>query len=290
MTNLTDVKPSDFERVMIFGAPKTGKTQLAVQLAEHFNITFVDLENGHNTLYQLPIDWQKRINLINLPDTRSFPVAAETCPKIVKATSAIQICDLHGKVDCMKCRKVEGAVFSTFDPTVLTKDDIVIFDSATQLSNSIIAHITKDENEVYKLDFDDWAASWALMDVFYSHIQQAKFHCIVITHEIDAKLEEKGKSQLVPVSGTRNFSRNVGRYFDHIVYCQRKNMKHVFTSMTTDHVGILTGSRTNVDLQKMETPSLLDIFQQRIGKPKVIAPSSGVKTLNKLSAVLDNKP
>lgn len=289
MTNLTLTKPSDYERVMLYGAPKTGKTNLAAQLAEHFRLTYVDLENGHNTLYQLPIEWQKKINLINLPDTRSFPVAAETCLKLVKATTVVEICDLHGKIGCMLCRKTEKAIFSTFDPTSFTKEDIIIFDSATQLTNSIIAHITRNEKEDYKLDWDDWGRLGGLMDMFYSHIQQAKFHCIVISHEADVKLEEKGKSQLVPVSGTRNFSRNVGKYFDHIVYCQRKNMKHVFTSMTTDHIGVLTGSRTNIDLQNMKEASLLDIFQQRISKPKLEFPSKGIKVLSKLSTVLKNK-
>jgi len=259
MPRLDTTLASAIKRAMIYGPPKSGKTLLAGGLAEKYNLWWFDLENGHDTLYQLPLAWQKNIQLIKLPDTRDFPIAAETCLKVVRATNAISICEKHGKVKCQLCIKSEAPI-TIFDPSTFTDRDVVVFDSSTQLSNSIIAHITKGKPDDYKLERDDWGNLGKLLDIFFSHVQNSPYHIVVISHEINAKLEEKGKESLVPVAGTRNFSRNVGRYFDEVIYCQRKNRKHIFASSTTWNSSVLTGSRHNVALEDTESPSLLQIF------------------------------
>lgn len=267
---LSETHATNRGSVMVYGAPKTGKTQLVGELAEHFNLIWVDLENGHDTLYKLPIEWQERITLIELPDTRDFPVAIETCLKLIKG-GAVSICDEHGKVKCMLCKKNDAA-FTTVDVNKLPKDSIIVFDSVTQLNSSAIAHITKDKPVDYKLDWDDWHHLGVLMEVFYSHIQQGRFNVVCISHEIEAETEGS-KRTLVPVAGTRNFSRNVAKFFGHVVYCERKLKKHAFLSMTTDAPNVLCGSRTDVDISKADKPSLLPIYKPELFKTsKVIVP------------------
>ncbi len=286
MAKLTTKAASKTHRVIVFGAPKTGKSLLAGKLAEYYKIIWVDMENGHETLFQLPESWQENIELINIPDTRSFPVAIETCLKMVKG--AVSICEEHGKVACMVCKRAETDImkadntadahkdlFIDVDLPNLGHNHLVVFDSLTQLSNSAIAHITKSQPDDYKLNYDDWGNLGKLLDIFLSHIQQAGYNVIVISHETEAETEGKKKT-LVPVGGTRNFSRNVAKYFDHVIYAERKNKKHVFASDTTYATNILTGSRTGarVEDQGDGEASLLPIF-----KPELFKVVEGVKKL-----------
>jgi len=277
MAKLNTKKSSQTHRVLVYGAPKTGKTQLAGDLAEHYDLLWIDLENGHETLFKLPESWQKRIELINLPDTRSYPIAIETCLKMVKGP--VSICEQHGKVGCMLCVKKEKEVckeqpkeehgdihdsfFTDIDLPHLDHNSVVVFDSLTQLTNSAIASIIKNEPDDYKLTYNDWGNLGKLLDIFLSHIQQAGYNVIVISHETEAETEGKKKT-LVPVGGTRNFSRNVAKYFDHVIYAERKNKKHMFASSTQYATNILTGSRTDVCMEEGDKPSLLAIFKPEL--------------------------
>ena len=268
MAKLSTKKHSNVHRCIIFGPPKAGKSLIAGKLAEFYKIIWVDMENGHEVLFQLPEEWQERVELVNLPDTRSYPVAIETVLKMVKGP--VDICEEHGKVGCMICKKNEAEFVHTDLPNMKDPECIVVFDSLTQLSNSAIAHITKKESDDYKLTYDDWGNLGKLLDIFLSHIQQAGYHCIVISHEVESETEGK-KKKLVPVGGTRNFSRNVAKYFDHVIYAEVKNKKHVFASSTTYNNVILTGSRTDTALETNDDGSLLPIF-----KPELYGSESNV--------------
>lgn len=250
---------SKSHRVLLFGPPKSGKTQLAGELSRSFNLLWFDLENGVDTLLKLPIEQQNRIEVISLPDTRTYPIAIETCLKAIKGGRG-KICELHGKWNCMSCSKVPEATPSVdICLSELPLDTIVIFDSLTQLTNSAIAHITKAQPEDYKMEFDDWANLGKLMDVFLSHVQQAGFHVVCISHETEVKMED-GKDKLVPTAGTRNFSRNTAKYFDEVIYCEVKNKKHAVGSSTTYSGNILTGSRSGIVLESAQSASLVPIF------------------------------
>lgn len=274
---LTAIAEALTHRVLLFGPPKTGKTLHALKLAEDgYKILYIGMENGHGVGKQLSAEAQGRIDIINLPDTRSYPIAIETCLKIIRG-SPVTICDEHGKISCFLCAKPGTPVEShksstTIELNTVGNDCIVVFDSLTQLVNSCISHISKDEKDEYKLDWDGWAIVGKLMDKFLSHIQQARYNVICISHEQDVDMED-GKKKLVAVAGTRNFSRNSAKYFDTVVYSEVKNKKHVLGSSTFYSGNILTGSRENVVLDGQEKPSLLPIF----------------KSTSKVSAITDAK-
>jgi hypothetical protein len=106
---------------------------------------------------------------------------------------------------------------------------------------------------------------------------------VCISHESEAEMED-GKTKIVPVAGTRNFSRNVAKYFDHVIYAQVSNAKHTFTSVTTQTMNIVAGSRTGIDMKL--TGSLLPIFTGEMGTP---AQSNGQKAAASLSSLLIKK-
>jgi adenosyl cobinamide kinase/adenosyl cobinamide phosphate guanylyltransferase len=248
-------------RVLLFGAPKSGKTQLAGELATQFNLIYFDLENGIDTLLKLPQESQNRVEVISLPDTRSYPIAIETMLKAIKG-GPVDICETHGKVSCAICKK-DSKSFTSLALNTLPLDTIVIIDSLTQLTNSAIAHITKSQPDDYKLEYNDWANLGKLMDTFLSHVQQAPFNIVCISHETEVEMED-GKNKLVPTAGTRNFSRNTAKYFDEVIYCEVKNRKHIAASSSTYANNILSGSRTGQVLETQVNASLIPIFKGEV--------------------------
>lgn len=255
---LSRKESSKSHRVLLFGPPKSGKTELAGKLSSKFNLIWFDLENGVDTLLKLPDSQKERIEVISIPDTRSFPVAIETCLKVIRGTRGF-VCEEHGKWMCALCKKDNKPVIE-IELNALPLDTIVVFDSLTQLTNSAIAHITKNQPEDYKLAYDDWGNLGKLMDVFLSHVQQAPFNIVCISHETEVQMEDDSL-KLVPTAGTRNFSRNTAKYFDEVVYCEVKNKKHIAASSTTYANKILTGSRTGAVLEAQPgNASLIPIF------------------------------
>ena len=280
---LTDKKLSRTHRVLVYGEPKSGKTELAARLAEKFNVLLFDLENGYETLLKLPKDWQERVEIISIPDTKVFPIAIETMLKVVTGAK-VDICDEHGKVSCALCRK-DGQTFSTVELNALSEDTIVIIDSLTQLSNSAMNHLTRNESDIYRPEWTDYRNQGQLLDKFLSQVQQAKYNIVCITHVVETELED-GKKKLVPVCGTTAFSRNTAKYFDHVVYCQVSNKKHNFASATTYANNVLTGSRTDVALEENKVPTLLDIFAEKntAGAAQAVAPIVADKTVPAVAA------
>jgi hypothetical protein len=259
--------------ILLFGPPKSGKSYLAGKLSSHKNLLWFDLEGGHNVLFQLPPEQQERIELIDLPDTRGFPIAIETMLKVIKG-SRVDICETHGKASCAICKK-DSSPFVTVELNALDNDTVVVVDSLTQLTNSAIAHITKNQPEDYKMEFDDWGNLGKLMDTFLSYVQQAPFSIICISHETEVDMVD-GKPKIVPTAGTRNFSRNTAKYFDEVFYCEVRNKKHVVGSSTTYANNILTGSRSGQVTEGNSEASLVPIFTgERIAQASVekVAPS-----------------
>lgn len=268
---LSDKKKATTQTVVIYGPPKCGKSETVGRLASHFKLLWFDLENGWVVLSKLPQALQDNIELISIPDTRSFPVAIGTMMKVLQG-KPVNICEEHGVVGCSLCIKA-GKPSTKVELNALTNDWIVVIDSGTQLTNSAIAHITKDKEVDYKLQTDDWGNLGKYMDFCLSHIQNASYNVVFITHETDLNTDEKAPERLVPVAGTRNFSRNMAKYFGHVVHMEVKNRKHIAASSTTYATNMLTGSRTDVELEKDPEINLLRIF-----KPELFPNEEPIKT------------
>ena len=273
---------SKSHRVLLFGPPKSGKSLLAGKLSSEFNLLWVDMENGHDVLFQLPTAQQEKIEIVSLPDTRIYPIAIETCLKLIRGSKG-SICESHGKWDCAVCKKDSAAIIQV-ELSTQALDTIVVFDSLTQLTNSAISHITKNQPDDYKLEYDDWAKLGKLMDTFLSQVQQAGFHVLCISHETEAEMED-GKNKLVPTAGTRNFSRNSAKYFDEVIYCEVKNKRHIAASSTLYSGNILTGSRSGAVLEGQVDASLIPIFKGEVPKQPMNLTTPGDKAVTQLSAL-----
>ena len=271
---LSDYQPSASRRILVYGAPKTGKTVLAGQLASHFNLKYVGLENGANSLITgVPKEFHKNIELIQIPDSREFPIAIETCLKLFTGAAGT-ICNKHGKWNCPLCAKTPEEL-TAIELNALTNKDILVLDSATQLTNSCISHICKGKADDYKMDYDDWRKLGTILDRVFSQIQQAGYNVIVISHETMTEMVD-GKMKIVPVAGTSNFSKTFAKYFDDVVYCEVVNKKHRFASSTGYAMNVISGSRSGVSIESEAVASLLPLFG--IPAPAAVAvPATAIK-------------
>lgn len=264
---LSEVAQRQAQHLIVFGDPKVGKSQLVAELTKYFNLLWFSLDGGHSILYKLPKEQQEKVKFIAFPDTKDFPIAIESCLKLIKGGKH-NICNLHGKVACFLCLKAQqvakelaGATFTEVNFDELNLNWIIVWDHISQLADSAMNFITKDEDDLFKPGWDEFMKQGGLMSKFLTNIQHSPLNQICIAHCLEAELED-GKVKVFPQCGTRNFSRGVGKYFDHVIHCDVRNKKHTFGSSTTYLPLILTGSRSDVSLESMKEGevSLLPCF------------------------------
>lgn len=266
---LTEYKESAARKICVHGDPKTGKTDLVGQLAEHKKLWWFDLDDGVKTLLHSPRmkkEWFDNIELFPLPDTQLLPIGIDTLLRVIKGGEH-KICWRHGACGCLRCKTEAPNNFSTINVGTFTNNDIMVIDSGSQLASSIMCHISR---KILAADGDKWMEFSPGWDEFkkqgivsnrvYSILQHAPFNVIVITHSQVVKMED-GKNKLVPIGGTSEYSKEFAKFFDEVIYCEIVNRKHVFASSTTYSGNIVVGSRTGKELEKMEKPSLLEFFK-----------------------------
>lgn len=265
---LTQVKASHVTRVAVMGLSGTGKSTLTANLAKQFHLYWFTLDNDKDILIKLPKEQQDNIELFDIPDSASFPVAADTLMKMFRNKQG-KICNNHGVWSCILCAKDPEATFTEINLNALDpKKDIVVIDTGSQLSHSILAKATKDKPVDYKPERDDWGALRKWTEFFYSEFQAARFNLVVIFHAVEAELED-GKSKLVPSFGSKDMSSKIAGAFSHVVYTEIVNKKHKAFCSSTASSTVLTKSRTDFDISKAEEPSLIPIFTGEIPSPQI---------------------
>lgn len=274
--NLDEYKSSARAKVMVYGPPKSGKTALVGKLASHFKLHWLDLENGVKTLLNPAIlapQYRKNVNVISIPDHKLYPIAIDTVKEILRGGPK-KICYDHGKVNCPICQKKADSKWSEINILDFKDDDILVIDSLSQLSNSamnkmVLKELQKPGGEEYKATFHDYAAQGQLLDMILSLIQVIDLNVVVISHEVESEMTD-GKDKIVPLAGTRNFSKLSAKYFDTVVYTNIVNKKHSAFNATTSLPNVLTGDRFGVtlDAQKDDELSLLPIFQHNLTSSK----------------------
>lgn len=274
------------DSVLVYGPPKSGKTELVGWLGSSHKLIWIDVEKGGKTLAKLPPEVKKNIDYYRIYDTPEDPNGIATCLLLITGRP-VTFCDDHGRVGCPVCAANKQAKWHTLELNKLDPAEyIVVFDSATQLTASATAKTVKQFNlkPEQKFEFDHWAYQGALLRRFFEYLQNANFNVVVISHETALKLED-GTDKIVPSAGTENFSRNFAKYFGHIVYAQVINKKHKFDSATTAHNKILTGSRTDlvIDTTSQDRNLLLGCFQPK-AKTESAAPSTPAATVSSVQS------
>lgn len=249
---------------LLYGPPKTGKTELAGTLAkvdEIHNIYWFDLENGSDTLIdmvrrgKLTEAQANKITLFKIPDTRDNPVAMETLLKAICTRAAVQICDEHGRVACPICTKA-GASFTAFNHASLTANDFVIVDTLSQAAVSAMNMACRNQPVEFKPTWDEYGLQTKWLSDFLTTVQAGQYtNFLCITH--DMILEEEGKSdKCIPLCGTKAFSNTAAKYFGTVIYAEMKLKQHKAGSSTKYSTTTQTGSRIGIELEKEKDPDL----------------------------------
>lgn len=267
------MKFSDYEnkhatlRVLLTGLSGSGKTTLAATLARKYNLIWIDVENAVDTLAKLPQESKERITLIKIPDSASFPMAAQTVQKLFKEKKG-NICDKHGTISCTICIK-EGGTFQYVDLTALNpKTDIVVLDSLTQVGYSFMSHLTKAQPIDYKPMLDDWGGLRKNTEYLASNIQGAEFNLVVTALPDEVTLDD-GRVKLVPQFGSKGMCQAIGAKFSSIIYCDVKNKKHLAFSDSTASNTILSKSRAGFRIEDQAVLDLCPMFDSYLNSTEI---------------------
>lgn len=304
MTTLAEFAPKATYRFCIFGRAKVGKTVLAAQIARIGRLWWFDLEDGIKSAMNpslLPQEFWKNINLFPIQSHQKSPLGIETLLKIVDG-KAHEICWEHGKIGCQLCQKASKP-FNRICLNEFTTDDWLVIDSTTQLStdasfatNPVIrganeaAEFVLDKDTGGK-DFKYPMAVAFVLDRVFGTLQNSRINTIVISHEVmtertkdTGRVVKAGENQpgdnvemLFPAAGSRNFSRNFGRYFDMLIYCDVVNRTHRAYSSTVYSGNVQTGSRLPVNIEEVLGPD-----------KKPLAPNLAIVEMIKLARAAAN--
>lgn len=271
--DLNDYDEVQRTKIIVYGEPKAGKTALVGQLAREFKLHWFDFEKGVKTLRNedmLPKEFRKNISVYNIPDHKDLPIGLDVLRKLFKG-GARKFCYEHGMDGCLSCSKTPGLKWSdSIDLATFGDNDILVIDSWTQIAESAynkVVRLAVKKDEEYKATFDDWRSQGEYLREVLSKIQACNINICVISHEMDVEKDEK-KEKIVPLGGTRNFSKTVGKYFDEVIYCQRQNKQHKSYNSSTWNNTHLTGGRSGVKLEEGNGATLADIFRHGNTKGK----------------------
>lgn len=267
MPNFEDIATQEQpQSILLYGRSKVGKTELIASLANAgYKVIYVDIESGKQTLiHAIKPECRKNLTYIKIPDTTQNPIGIQTVGKMLEAKGDFEICWAHGVYNCPNCKATKSGT-DKLNLVSAGSETVFVLETATQLSSSANAYTMRKEfakiwNDFEKTDWDKFNYQGNLLDMVFSMVQQMNCHRIVTTHEeiIDTNSAEK-IAMIMPKAGTRNYARNFGRFFDHIVYAYLSNGKHKVASATNFNSKVLTGSRSaiNIDLASEGLVSLL---------------------------------
>lgn len=253
--------------ILIYGPPKSGKTLLvgtAAKIPEIQKIYWFDNENGAETLMYMGLTDEElaKITLYKMVDLRDSPISIETTLKAFTSKTPVNICDMHGRVDCAECLKA-GNPSTPFCLAHATHNDLVVLDSGSQLGVSALNGACLGKPVTYKPGFDEYGTAGKWLGDICAVIQQCRnTNFVVLTHEIGIEEELNGvkKDIVYPLMGTKNFSRLCAKYFGTVVYTYRKLGKHAAGSSSLFRNDLMTGSRLNIALEKSSEPTMRDIL------------------------------
>lgn len=267
--------PTAGAKLLIYGASGVGKTALLATLATAgYKLHILDLERGHTTLMNtkiLPEEFRGNVDVAVIPDLRTAAIAYDTVSNVLKGRG--KICNKHGKVSCAICVKEPPEAFTNIDITKFTDKDVLVVDTLTQLSYSALNRVCKDDyakpnGAEYKHTFNDYGAQGQLIMDLFSYIQALNINIICISHETGWRADEEAPENMIPIAGTRNMSRTVGRYFDDVIYMTRINGTiRAFNDKAPDRAAVKNRSGFILDNLKGAEISLAPVVAaiQRIG-------------------------
>jgi hypothetical protein len=240
--------------ILIYGPPKTGKTRLAgtaAKIKEVARVFWFDGENGAETLLHMGLTPEEmdKVTLFKIRDTKDEPIFIETILKAFTSKTPVDICDMHGKVNCAECAK-NGAPRTKFFMKDCTHNDLIILDSGSQLGDSAMAALCLGKDSMFKPGWDEYGIQGKWLGDILTVVQQATYtNFAFLTHEICLE-DDEGKDKFYPLMGTKAFSMKCAKYFGTVAYVHKKLNKHTAGSSSTYLGDRVTGSRVNARIEK----------------------------------------
>lgn len=258
MATLSSLSQHEPQRVLVYGPSKSGKTRAVAGLAEKFKLKVIDAEFGWSVARQIPAEYHSNIDLIQIADNATTPEAAYAVLALLQGKK-FSVCQKHNKFCCALCK--DGVDTWTL-ADLRQPNTILVLDSMTQLTNSIINSIVKSKSPngdmSYQMQIQDWGKGNLLMDMILSYIQSLKINVVCISHEKDVSPMESKVERLAPVIMTKEFSRTAPKFFDSAVWSEFSNLKYRLSTLQASKTAATIGSRQVNDVDK--TGSLLSLF------------------------------
>ena len=263
-------------KILIYGAPKSGKTLLASSIAKVPSIKHVywfDMENGIETVLTqggLTDEELDKIIYIPIVDTHKQPRAAETILKsfTVPKGQKLNICQTCGKAETAlnKCEEHPNDPHIEFSLMSLESDSAVVIDSMSQLGDSVVA--LQLRLSTYK-DLRKYYGDFTIeMSAINSAIQAARCTIVAISHLLEVFKEvERQKTvdlvlqKIVPLCGSRNYSSRFGKYFGWQIVTDVRNTKYLKGSSASFIPKAESGNRANIKVEEYPEFDLSWIFR-----------------------------
>lgn len=284
---------------LIYGEPKSGKTQLTatiIKIPELKRIFWFDTEKGIETVVTMYRDGFftneeiEKVIFIKVPDTREAPTAIETMLKAIASKNAVKICEEHGKVNCLHCTQKLLPMID-FDHKSLTSSDAIVIDSLSQVGASALNAACLGKPSEYKPTFDDYGACGKWLGDLCTVLQACAYcHFFAVTHTLEITDEATKRTTIYPLCGTKNFSMNVAKYFGNVIYTDKILKRHQAISTTVGNQQTHAGSRLGLKLDGMQKPDLGVLLTDEkffsVSADSTDSPDKGVQQEAKPAAII----
>lgn len=218
-------------RVLVLGQPKTKKTWWSGTAAEAgFNVIYLNVEKEPAVLKNLSPAARQRIQVINIQDTPTRPIAGMFMTMFLKGKSFVWDEQLKTQV---LVNPTEGHTFLEVDINKLTPNDVLVLDSYTALCWSV-AMTAATENEIdlsdaSKPEWDFYGYEGRLLTWMVEQLTMLPCHVIVIGHnKTYEKYKGKGKerelveSYMILQSSSNPHGETLGIHFSDILKMERR--------------------------------------------------------------------
>ncbi len=236
--------------LVLYGAPKTGKTQLIGKLAEvGWKIKILDFDCGIKTLVNsVPKQYHNNIEFLSVSSTKLVPRALEVALTAFTKTGPSYFCTEHQVNKCKYCNMPNAEAFE-WDYTPRS-DTIYVLDSMTALTNALVFHYGgpgKDDDESFRLEFKEWAFVTGRCTQILANIKNSGCNTIITAHA-EIQVDDLARTTISPFAGTSKFSAKWAGDFDHIVYTEIKAAKDYGVYSMPPRAGIQVGTRSGIDI------------------------------------------
>lgn len=232
--DLRDQTNPDQLRIMLLGPAFHRKTWWAADCASFgFNVIFLDSDGKVGIISKLPAEVRKRIFTVDVTDEITNAVASLFVTRVLKQEQF-----LWNETDKQTQYIIKTAdpkkFYVSVDPSKLTFNDIVVFDSWTadirslQLRYTIDQKIDISAKSIIDSNFKDYRWTGAMADKWLADLKKLNCHVIVVCHETSFEKKEKDAdgdnkekllfSRMQPVSTSNNQGMRMAKEFTDILY------------------------------------------------------------------------